>query len=210
LNDFFVAFSNLKQTVFARLGVPEGVKIPKNVNVLPWLPQNDILGHVKTKLFITHCGNNGQYEALYHGVPMIGFPLYAEQHVNCQRAVDKGFGLQMSIHDFTAEELVNNINEVLNRDTYGKNVKRASEIWRDELTTPRQRAGYWIENVIKYGGDHLRGPAMHMSMCQFLMVDVLVVCVVVFLLVLLVTLFCIRAVCRRICRGKTHSVKKTQ
>ena len=32
-----------------------------------WVPQNDILGHPKLKLFITHGGNNGQYEALYHG-----------------------------------------------------------------------------------------------------------------------------------------------
>jgi UDP:flavonoid glycosyltransferase YjiC (YdhE family) len=46
----------------------------ENVLFLPWLPQNDLLGHPKTKLFITHCGKNGIFEALYHGIPMIGFP----------------------------------------------------------------------------------------------------------------------------------------
>jgi len=207
---FFAAFSTIGQTVFARLGVPDDVEIPKNVKILSWLPQNDILGHIKTKLFITHCGNNGQYEALYHGVPMIGFPLYAEQHANCQRAVDKGFGLQMNIHEFTADELVSNINEVLSKGTYGKNIKRTSEIWRNEMTTPRERAGYWIEHVIKYGGHHLRGPAMKMSMFQFLMLDVLSVCLAVTVLVVFVSVHCARSACRRIRDRKSNSIKKRQ
>jgi UDP:flavonoid glycosyltransferase YjiC (YdhE family) len=82
---FLDAFSGLKQTVIAKFAVPDGLAVPSNVKVMSWLPQNDILGHNKTKLFITHCGNNGQYEALYHGVPMIGFPLFAEQYMNCER-----------------------------------------------------------------------------------------------------------------------------
>ncbi len=58
--------------------------IPKNVKLLKWLPQNDLLGHVKTKLFITHSGGSSQFEALYHGVPMVMFPMFSEQHYNAQ------------------------------------------------------------------------------------------------------------------------------
>ena len=41
--------------------------LPKNILVEEWVPQNDLLAHPKVVLFITHGGNNGQYEALYHG-----------------------------------------------------------------------------------------------------------------------------------------------
>jgi hypothetical protein len=72
---------------FARKNSSMLENVPKNVLLKPWLPQNDVLGHPKTRLFITHCGNNGQYESLYHNVPMIGFPLHSEQGYNAFRWV---------------------------------------------------------------------------------------------------------------------------
>ena len=33
--------------------------VPRNVKFMTWLPQNDLLAHNKTKLFITHGGLNG-------------------------------------------------------------------------------------------------------------------------------------------------------
>ena len=45
--------------------------IPSNVYISDWLPQNDLLGHPGVQVFVTHCGNNGQFEALYHGVPFV-------------------------------------------------------------------------------------------------------------------------------------------
>ena len=37
-------------------------KMPSNVKFMSWLPQNDLLAHNKTKLFITHGGMNGKVE----------------------------------------------------------------------------------------------------------------------------------------------------
>ena len=106
---------------------------------------------------------------------MIGFPLFAEQKSNCLRAADKGFGLHMDITDFTADELVRNINEVLGNSAYQESVRQAAEMWREDLTTPRQRAAHAVEHVIKHGGRHLRGPAMDMPLWELLMLDVLAV-----------------------------------
>ncbi|XP_014776560.1 UDP-glucuronosyltransferase 2B15 [Octopus bimaculoides] len=78
----------------------------KNIYISDWVPQNDLLGHPKTKLFVTHCGNSGQFEALFHGVPMLGIPLFADQHYNSRRMTEKGYGLSLDIENFTTEELI--------------------------------------------------------------------------------------------------------
>uniref|UniRef100_A0A182ZUD1 UDP-glucuronosyltransferase n=1 Tax=Biomphalaria glabrata TaxID=6526 RepID=A0A182ZUD1_BIOGL len=54
-----------------------------------WFPQNDLLGHPNMKVFITHCGKNGQYEALYHAVPMLCIPLQTDQFYNAERVTVK-------------------------------------------------------------------------------------------------------------------------
>ena len=170
---FLEAFSRIKQTVIAKLSIPEGVTVPGNVYVFRWLPQNDILGHRQTKLFVTHCGSLGQHEALYHGVPMLGFPLFTAQPRNCERARAKGFGLTMNIHDFTSDELLDNIRELLDNTTYGDNIKRRSAILRDQPLVGPKKAAYWIEHVLKHGSDHLRSPAMDLPLHRFLMLDVI-------------------------------------
>jgi len=132
------------------------VKLPDNVWIGNWLPQNDILAHPSVKLFITHCGTNGQFEALYHGVTMIGFPLLLDQHHNSKRLDYKGYGLTMDLHHFTANELLANMYKILEDKSYKERVLKASEIFRSQPQSPMERATFWIEHVCRFGGDHLR------------------------------------------------------
>ena len=53
--------------------------IPPNLKALKWVPQNDILGHEKTKAFVSHMGINGAAEAAYHGVPIAAAPIKGER-----------------------------------------------------------------------------------------------------------------------------------
>ncbi|KAF8515046.1 UDP-Glycosyltransferase/glycogen phosphorylase [Hysterangium stoloniferum] len=47
-----------------------------------WTPQQMILEHQATGWFVTHCGQNSIMEALMGGVPMITWPLSADQPAN--------------------------------------------------------------------------------------------------------------------------------
>ena len=51
----------------------------KNIKVMSWIPQNDLLAHKDIKAFVSHVGHNSLYESAYHGVPVVAVPLYADQ-----------------------------------------------------------------------------------------------------------------------------------
>ena len=200
INKFLVAFEQLRQTVIFKFGGRNSKthsNVPKNVHLLPWLPQNNLLGHPNTVLFITHCGNNGQYESLYHGVPMLGFPLFAEQHHNAFRMVDHGYGIDMNILTFTADELVNNIYKVLHEKSFNMATQKASDILKSRPMTAQDTAAYWVEHVLKYGGEHLRTGAMDMPLYQFLMLDILLFVLVVCFLSGYILKTILAVVCRK-------------
>ncbi|XP_046563611.1 UDP-glucuronosyltransferase 2B17-like [Haliotis rubra] len=154
--------------------------------VSDWIPQNDLLGQPKTKLFITHCGAYSQYESIYHGVPMIGMPVYAEQHYNSRRMAWKKYGIAMDFHKHSAEELAQAITTAIDSPIYKENVVKASMIFKDKTLTPRQEAAYWINHVIKYGGSYFRSAGLDLAWYQFMCVDVLIFITVM----LLVFLYC--------------------
>jgi len=205
---FLEAFSRLQQTVIARLSIPDGVTVPGNVHVFRWLPQNDILAHQRTKLFITHCGSLGQHEALYHAVPMLGFPLFAEQPFNCERARAKGFGRTLNIHDFTSDELVDNIRELLDNGTYGDSIRRRSAALRDEPLVGPRKAAHWIEHVLKHGSAHLRSPATDLPLHRFLMLDVIAVLSITTSIVLTIAYVSIIVITRTVWRKLMHQPRK--
>ncbi|KAK4741791.1 hypothetical protein SAY87_025379 [Trapa incisa] len=50
--------------------------------VKSWAPQGAVLNHGSVGGFVTHCGWNSILESITAGVPMITWPLYAEQRLN--------------------------------------------------------------------------------------------------------------------------------
>ncbi|XP_071732218.1 UDP-glycosyltransferase 88B1-like [Rutidosis leptorrhynchoides] len=54
----------------------------KGLVVKTWAPQVMVLSHESIGGFVTHCGWNSVLEAVRAGVPMVAWPLYAEQRFN--------------------------------------------------------------------------------------------------------------------------------
>ena len=77
-----------------------------------------ILGHPKTKAFITHGGTNGIYEAIYHGVPMVGLPLFADQPHNIVHMKAKGAAVRLDLETMSTEDLLNALKEVINNPSW--------------------------------------------------------------------------------------------
>ena len=144
-----------------------------------WLPQYDLLCHKNTILFITHCGSNGQQESILAGIPMIGFPLFADQPYNAGRIVRKGFGLRLDLRNFSVEKLVSTIEEVITNPEYKLRAQKAAAIIQSQRVPPVEEAAFWINHVLTFGGDHLRSFGQDIPLWQYLGLDVLVVCLLV-------------------------------
>ena len=185
LNKFIEAFRQLPHTVLLKYTNWENItspgNLPKNVHLLAWIPQNDIVGHARTVLCITHGGNGALHEAVYHGVPMVAFPIFAEQPQNAARIVQVGFGLSLDIDRFTASELLSAINEVLHNASYRAAIGKASAIMRDRPLNGLETVTFWVEHIMKFGAAHLKSHGQDMPAYEFFMLDIMA-----FLLALLV------------------------
>ncbi|XP_055604317.1 UDP-glucosyltransferase 2-like [Uranotaenia lowii] len=88
------------------------IEIPPNVYIRKWMPQNDILAHPNIKLFITHSGLLSTQEAIWYGVPLIGFPIFADQNKNINYCVQQGVGIRLSIDKLNTKDLAEAIETI--------------------------------------------------------------------------------------------------
>ena len=92
----------------------------------------------------------------------------------------RGYGVNVGrMRDVSAEKLIAGARDVINNHSYVDNVRAASAIFRSRPQNPRQRAAWWIDHVIQHGGSHMHSYALDMAWYEYLMLDILGVCVVV-------------------------------
>ncbi|KAL9164446.1 hypothetical protein ABFS82_06G104800 [Erythranthe guttata] len=110
--------------------LPEGfVERTKDRGILlkGYAPQMEVLSHESVGGFVTHCGQGSLLEAVWFGVPMIGWPLYAEQRVNRVFMVEEmkvALPLEEAEDGFvTAAELEKRVRELMDSKT-GTEVRR--------------------------------------------------------------------------------------
>ncbi|XP_040337815.1 UDP-glucuronosyltransferase 2A1 isoform X1 [Herpailurus yagouaroundi] len=203
------ALAQIPQKVLWRYKGKKPATLGANTRLYDWIPQNDLLGHPKTKAFITHGGTNGIYEAIYHGVPMVGVPMFADQPDNIAHMKAKGAAVEVNINTMTSEDLLNALRTVINEPSYKENATRLSRIQHDQPVKPLDRAVFWIEFVMRHkGAKHLRPAAHDLTWFQYHSFDVigfLLVCAAT--AIFLVTKCCLFS-CQKL--GKTGKKKKRE
>ncbi|KAG5252574.1 7-deoxyloganetin glucosyltransferase [Salix suchowensis] len=80
--------------------------------VTSWCPQENVLNHPSVGGFLTHAGWNSIIESLCAGVPVICWPLFADQPINCSYAcVEWGVGMEIdsNVEREGVEKLIRNL-----------------------------------------------------------------------------------------------------
>nr|XP_051696794.1 UDP-glucuronosyltransferase 2B14-like [Oryctolagus cuniculus] len=130
-------------------------------------------GHPKTKAFVFHGGANGIYEAIHHGIPMVGLPLFGEQPDNIAHMTAKGAAIRLNWKTMSSEDLLNALKTVINDPSYKENVMTLSSIHHDQPMKPLDQAVFWIEYVMRHkGAKHLRVAAHDLTWFQYHSLDV--------------------------------------
>lgn len=148
--------------------------VPKNIMLIDWLPQDDVLAHHNIRLFISHCGKGSINEAKFHGVPILAMPLFADQESNAASVANEGWGKVLNFYELTEELLEESLHEMLSTFNYAKRVKHLSSIYRDRPMRPVETALYWIEYVLRYdGAKHMQSQAVNLNFFQLYSIDVI-------------------------------------
>ncbi|XP_055606533.1 UDP-glycosyltransferase UGT5-like [Uranotaenia lowii] len=184
-------FRSLKQRVVWKFEDETVQGLPENVMIKSWLPQSDILAHPKVKVFITHGGLLGTQEGVYRAVPMLGIPIYCDQHLNMNKAVLGGYAVKLYFPNITETSFRWALQELLLNPSYQMNIKRVSEIFRDRPTPALDEAAYWIEYVIRYkGAAQLRSAGLDLPWISFALLDVVgIVMIAIFVVVWILKTF---------------------
>ena len=189
------AFKKTKYRIIWKWRKMQDLQVPEDqFLVLPWAPQVDILAHENTRCFVSHCGYGSALEAVYHGVPIVGLPLFADQQGNALMMEHKGFAKVLDASSFESDALVNALEYAVN-GPLSLAIQKASAIFKD-MPSGKDKAVFWIEHVIKHGADHLRSPAITMPLWEYLMLDVAGVVLVMVVMVSCACRYCWRRACK--------------
>ncbi|WVZ73600.1 hypothetical protein U9M48_021886 [Paspalum notatum var. saurae] len=113
---------------------------------LSWCPQEQVLSHPSTGLFLTHSGWNSTMESICAGVPMICWPFFAEQTTNCWYACTKwDIGLEID-NNVTREEVARLIKDAMDGDK-GKDMKAKATMWKEKAVAATEEAGTSSVNI---------------------------------------------------------------
>ncbi|KAM3857812.1 UDP-glucuronosyltransferase 1-2-like [Diretmus argenteus] len=201
------AFAQLPQKVVWRFRGQRPSSLGNNTLLVDWLPQNDLLGHPKTRAFVSHGGTNGLYEAIYHGVPVLGLPLFFDQFDNLIRLKVRGAARVVEATSLTTENFLEALRDILETPSYRQNMQRLSRLHRDRPLPPMDTAIFWIEYVMRNkGAVHLQSAAFSLPWYSYYSLDVAVL-----LSALCVAfLWTLVSVCSRLCCRRSRRKSKVE
>ncbi|PIN10383.1 Chalcone 4'-O-glucosyltransferase [Handroanthus impetiginosus] len=121
--------------------------------LMSWAPQMEVLSHGAVGGFVTHCGQSSVFEALSFGVPMIAWPLYAEQKFSRVAIVEEmkvALPLEMTADGFvTAAELEKRVRELM-ESKRGREIRRRVTEMKYSMAAAVGKGGSSIVSLEKF------------------------------------------------------------
>ncbi|CAI9786231.1 unnamed protein product [Fraxinus pennsylvanica] len=94
-----------------------------------WCPQEQVLSHPSIGVFLTHSGWNSTIESMCSGVPMMCWPFFADQFVNCRFACTEwGVGMEID-NNVNRVEVEKIVREMIGGEK-GKSLKNKAIDWK--------------------------------------------------------------------------------
>ena len=144
-----------------------------HVQTVGWFPQNDALGHPRTRLFVSLCGRNSFFEALHHAVPLLCCHFGGSDALGTgARVAEHGVGLTLDLLTATPDSLAAAVTALLTDGSYARRAQAASRLFHSRPEGPAQRAARAVEHVLKYGGGYLRPRVLDLGFLQYSGLDV--------------------------------------
>lgn len=112
-------------------------------------------------------------EAIYHGVPVVGIPIYADQYNNVLQAQEHGFGSILEYHDIDEINLEAILEKMLKDNTFRDKAREISRRFQDRPLNAIDTAMFWIEYVVRYkGAPFMKNPASRLNWVAYNMLDI--------------------------------------
>ncbi|KAL2511959.1 UDP-glycosyltransferase 85A1 [Abeliophyllum distichum] len=113
-----------------------------------WCPQEQVLNHPSIGAFLTHCGWNSTIESMCCGVPMICWPFFSDQFINCRCACTEwGVGLEID-NNVNRNEVENIVRGLIDGDK-GKQMKIKAIEWKNKAKEATEINGSSYTNLDK-------------------------------------------------------------
>ncbi|CAO2205892.1 unnamed protein product [Urochloa humidicola] len=112
--------------------------------VAAWCPQERVLRHRAVGCFVTHCGWNSACEGLAAGVPMVCWPVFADQFTICKYACQVwGVGVRLDA-EVRREQVAGRVGEAMGSE----GIRRSAARWKAEAEVAAGRGGSSRENLL--------------------------------------------------------------
>jgi UDP:flavonoid glycosyltransferase YjiC (YdhE family) len=119
-----------------------------------WCPQEEILKHPSIGGFLTHSGWNSTLESMCGGVPIISWPFFSEQQINCLYSCTE-WGIGMEIDNDVKRDAVEKLVRELMEGDKGKDMKRKVMEWKSKAEEAAKSGGSSYQNLEKLIADVL-------------------------------------------------------